>query len=937
MKSFNEFRNVQLDEATQQSHKVSVTVSDPHHTMVSMRKEKIEKRVIVKAADKDEARAKAEAFYKKKGYKVHDSFHHSVQPATSLKTEEVEHLDEEGTPTGIKIYHTTKEGKPTHGIVFTPHDARTYEKEVKSSGGKVTHRAVMYGKTEGEKHAVKEGVEIAEDTLEEATLAQKAYKLGKFHRETGFTGPNPHKDSSADVKAAYNKGLKEEAVEEGFENLPGKATHILNKDVRHLDHGIVANGTVLRKTGEDTYEIRAGRAKGKIAKIGKDHVNKLEEGHVPAERNRPDLSAGDKDKLGKLAALIAKEKAKKAAKQVNETAYEKDMDDKKPVVAHGVKGMKSTPFSKKFKSMAHYEKWADSEDAGNHEVHRVVQEEVDQIVELKKSTLGSYIKKASSQAAEAGAAGDELSAGQKAEKNKPEAGSKMYALRRKREAGVQTAMGKLTKEDVDQIDELNKATLGSYIKKATDDVSYHSFSAGSMSEKDPERSKVDAKAFKRQKGVEKATDRLTKEETEMSQMEQYLAAISGNVDFRSALDEKKLTSAELKKREEIAQAMERENPGIDMGKKMAIATAQAKKVAEEANLEEKVEPISGRHTIRQKDQFPAPREQRPNGGLSKSEKIGPDGKIYHWQDPRGDVKEETDLNESRGFTKPRDHTEIDAREYNEILKARENSGQKNHRQSDIKTDSVTGKVSHTRITHDGGQAFHGIPGIERHYDHATGKSKYYKQNLVKKEELEIDEASRTPEERLAIAKRNYEAKLRSAQYPHERMDAKADYDHFHAAMQKEIAARKQNVKEEVELEEGYGELTKRAPLRMKVAAAQKMKGDTPDNEKEKSLAKLAKPYDKVTHADVLKGRGVTKEETEMKSYSQLMAELEEAKKDDYWDFKDLPKETSSGVRKVAGTRYGGASQKDEPENDEEGKEEPAKRGRPAGSKSGARR
>lgn len=47
------------------------------------------------------------------------------------------------------------------------------------------------------------------------------------------------------------------------------------------------------------------------------------------------------------------------------------------------------------------------------------------------------------------------------------------------------------------------------------------------------------------------------------------------------LDEKKLTPAELKKREEIAKAIGRENPGMEMGKKMAIATAQAKKVAEE--------------------------------------------------------------------------------------------------------------------------------------------------------------------------------------------------------------------------------------------------------------------------------------------------------------------------------------------------------------------
>jgi hypothetical protein len=55
------------------------------------------------------------------------------------------------------------------------------------------------------------------------------------------------------------------------------------------------------------------------------------------------------------------------------------------------------------------------------------------------------------------------------------------------------------------------------------------------------------------------------------------------------LGEKKLTDDEMKKREEIAQAMERENPGMDMGKKMAIATARAKEVAEEV---EQIDEIS---------------------------------------------------------------------------------------------------------------------------------------------------------------------------------------------------------------------------------------------------------------------------------------------------------------------------------------------------------
>jgi len=47
--------------------------------------------------------------------------------------------------------------------------------------------------------------------------------------------------------------------------------------------------------------------------------------------------------------------------------------------------------------------------------------------------------------------------------------------------------------------------------------------------------------------------------------------------FKEYLVERTLTPAELKKREEVAKAIERENPGISMDKKMAIATATAKK------------------------------------------------------------------------------------------------------------------------------------------------------------------------------------------------------------------------------------------------------------------------------------------------------------------------------------------------------------------------
>ena len=54
---------------------------------------------------------------------------------------------------------------------------------------------------------------------------------------------------------------------------------------------------------------------------------------------------------------------------------------------------------------------------------------------------------------------------------------------------------------------------------------------------------------------------------------------------KESVDEKTLTPAEKKKREEIARAMERDNPNMPMAKKMAIATATAKRVAEDSHAD----------------------------------------------------------------------------------------------------------------------------------------------------------------------------------------------------------------------------------------------------------------------------------------------------------------------------------------------------------------
>lgn len=73
---------------------------------------------------------------------------------------------------------------------------------------------------------------------------------------------------------------------------------------------------------------------------------------------------------------------------------------------------------------------------------------------------------------------------------------------------------RMKKEEIEQIDELKNKTLASYAKKATDDVSYHSFMAGNLDAKDPQRLAHDKIAMKRQSGVIKAVNKLVKEDGE---------------------------------------------------------------------------------------------------------------------------------------------------------------------------------------------------------------------------------------------------------------------------------------------------------------------------------------------------------------------------------------------------------------------------------------
>jgi hypothetical protein len=116
------------------------------------------------------------------------------------------------------------------------------------------------------------------------------------------------------------------------------------------------------------------------------------------------------------------------------------------------------------------------------------------------------------------------------------------------------------KENIDQIDELKKSTY----QAAADE------------------------AKRRKENADAELDSGSKSKT----LKKFSASYGRTMELAKKkmqkMDEKTLTPAEMKKREEIAMAIAKKTPNMPMAKKMAIATAAAKKVAENVeNLEEK--------------------------------------------------------------------------------------------------------------------------------------------------------------------------------------------------------------------------------------------------------------------------------------------------------------------------------------------------------------
>ena len=265
-----------------------------------------------------------------------------------------------------------------------------------------------------------------------------------------------------------------------------------------------------------------------------------------------------KDKYGNPVKNVAKHLAKKAMNAQTQKNEEVQIDELSKAtmgkyinkaatkmgsqgVTAGLKIAADEKSSKNFKDMGKREKGIKLA------VKKLTKEDAEQIDELSKKTMGSYVKKAS---------GAEQPKNVMSPKNVPltkiaayqgdsETGhfgkrfnqatyDKAERLRKNRETGIKRAVDKITKEEVEQVDEISKAMAGRYVKKAAASVDLTAWRQGYKEAGAGNPSKhLEKKLSKRHKGIETAVKKLTKEDIDAVKKmnESYKTA------FQTALNE----------------------------------------------------------------------------------------------------------------------------------------------------------------------------------------------------------------------------------------------------------------------------------------------------------------------------------------------------------------------------------------------------------------
>jgi hypothetical protein len=351
----------------------------------------------------------------------------------------------------------------------------------------------------------------------------------------------------------------------------------MNEEVEELDElsteKLLAYRKKAREADTNKHHVYADEADKKIKKktgvynpglLQRAKAKLRNEEKMPFEG--PYRKVGErKDKYGNTVKNVPKFLAKKAMNAQTQKNEEVESIDelskatmgryiKKAATKIGTQGVTAgLKIAKDERSQKNFDTIGKRERGISTAVKKITKEEVESIDELSKATMGSYVKKAS---------GAERPKNVMDPKNVPltkiaayqgdsETGhfgkrfnqatyDKAERLRKNRETGIKTAVNKLTKEDIEQVDEISKKTMGRYINKAKDSIDMTSYRSGikdgtAISSSTPYKSNnpLEKKLSKRHKGIETAVKKLTKEDIDaVKQMnESYKTA------FETALNE----------------------------------------------------------------------------------------------------------------------------------------------------------------------------------------------------------------------------------------------------------------------------------------------------------------------------------------------------------------------------------------------------------------
>jgi hypothetical protein len=298
---------------------------------------------------------------------------------------------------------------------------------------------------------------------------------------------------------------------------PGSEGAPSNADLKAASEGVMPTAD----EPSDKDKKTAQKIRDMMAKEKKPVKEEADAPKLPFDGPYRKVGEKRKDQYGNEIKNVAKHLAKKAMNAQKNEEVELEEGSQKPYVSAspgGVgrsaeanvlnsKGKTAMTFTKK-EHGPDYMKKANAHLKKNY--NKLMGEEADQIDELSKATMGSYVNKAKDQIDAASyRQGHRDSRG--AGGNNP-ASNAIEKKLTKRHKGIETAVSKLTKEESEQIDELSKATMGRYINKAATKMGSQGVTAGLKIAADEKSSKNFKDMGKREKGIKLAVSKLTKEE-----------------------------------------------------------------------------------------------------------------------------------------------------------------------------------------------------------------------------------------------------------------------------------------------------------------------------------------------------------------------------------------------------------------------------------------